>query len=60
MVIEARGNVTEVKQTSDPLGEGLDESAATTVRSWKFEPTRRGVVPVAVKMLVKVTFKLFG
>ena len=58
IVIDAQGNVTEVKQTSDPLGEGLDESAAATVRTWKFEPARRDGVPVAVKSLVKVTFKL--
>ena len=56
IVIDAQGNVTEVKQTSDPLGEGLDESAAATVRTWKFEPARRDGVPVAVKTLVKITF----
>lgn len=59
IVIDAQGSVTEVKQTSDPLGEGLDESAAATVRTWKFEPARRDGVPVAVNTLVKVTFKLF-
>jgi hypothetical protein len=30
MVIDAQGNVPEIKQTSDPLGEGLDESVAAT------------------------------
>ena len=30
IAIDAQGNVTEVEQTSDPLGEGLDESAAAT------------------------------
>jgi len=60
MVIEARGNVIEVKQASDLPGEGLAESTAATVRTWKFEPPRRDVVPGAVKMLVKVAFKLFG
>jgi hypothetical protein len=30
IVIDAQGNVTEVRKTSDPLGEGLDESAAAT------------------------------
>jgi TonB family protein len=59
IVIDAQGNVTKVKQTSDPLGEGLDESAAATVGTWKFEPARRDGVPVAAKTLVKVTFKLF-
>ena len=58
IVIDAQGNVTEVKQTSVPLGEGLDESAAATVRNWKFEPARRDGVPVAAKTLVKITFKL--
>ncbi len=58
IVIGTQGNVTAVKQTSDPLGAGLDESAVATVRTWKFEPAKRNGVPVAVKMLVKITFKL--
>ena len=40
------------------LGGGLDESAAATIRTWKYEPARRDGVPVAAKVLVKVTFKL--
>ena len=60
IVIDVRGNVTHVKETSAPLGEGLDESAAATVRTWKFEPTRRDGVLVAVKTVVKVKFKLFA
>ena len=59
IAIDAQGNVTEVKQTSEPLGKGLDESAAATVRTWKFEPARRDGVPVAVNTLVKVKFNLF-
>ena len=57
IAIDDRGNVTEVRQTSPPLGAGLDEIAATTVRTWKYEPARRDGVPVAVKMLVEITFK---
>lgn len=30
ILVDAQGNVTEVKRTLDPLGEGLDESAAAT------------------------------
>ncbi|MGA2982564.1 MAG: TonB family protein [Terriglobia bacterium] len=60
ILVDARGNVIEVKQTSHPLGEGLDESAAAAVRTWKFAPARRNGVPVAVKTAVKVTFKLLG
>jgi TonB family protein len=58
VVIDAQGNVTEVAQTSAPLGKGLDENAAATVRTWKFEPAKRNGVPVPVKIKVEVTFRL--
>jgi TonB family protein len=59
VVIDTRGNVTQVKETSGPLGGGLDENAVATVRTWKFEPARRAGVPVTAKSVVKVTFRLF-
>jgi TonB family protein len=60
IVVDSRGNVIEVKQTSHPLGEGLDESAVAALHTWKFDPARRDGVPVAMKTVVKVTFKLLG
>jgi TonB family protein len=38
VVVEANGNVGQVKEISKPLGLGLDESAMRTVRTWKFRP----------------------
>ena len=57
IVIDAQGYVTEVRQTSAPLGAGLDEIAATTIGTWKYDPARQDGVPVAVKMMVNVIFK---
>ncbi len=59
-VIDAKGRVVSVKQVSKPLGQGLDESAINTVQSWKFKPAMRDGVPVAVRVMVEITFKLDG
>jgi len=42
-----------------PLGLGLDESAVNTVRTWKFHPAIREGVPVAVRMLVETSFRIY-
>jgi protein TonB len=36
----------------------LDEAAVEAVRRWRFEPARRGNRPMAVWVLIPVTFKL--
>ena len=59
IVIDAQGNVTDVRETSKPLGEGLDEKAIETVKTWKFKPAARDGVPVPVRVIVEVTFRLF-
>jgi TonB family protein len=58
IVVDATGNVTDVKvvQALDP---GLDDSAARTVRTWKFQPATRGGKPVAVGIRVEVSFGLY-
>ncbi|HEV2248140.1 MAG TPA: M56 family metallopeptidase, partial [Terriglobia bacterium] len=53
VVVDAAGNVAEVKQISKPLGQGLDESALRTIRSWKFKPGTRNGVPVPVRVMAK-------
>ncbi|HEV2247053.1 MAG TPA: TonB family protein, partial [Terriglobia bacterium] len=60
VVVDAAGNVAEVKQISKPLGQGLDESALRTIRSWKFKPGTRNGVPVPVRVMAKITFRLYG
>jgi TonB family protein len=56
-VIDDKGRVVAVKQSSKPLGQGLDESALNTVRTWKFKPGMREGVPVPVKVMVEVSFR---
>jgi bla regulator protein blaR1 len=58
-VINAKGEVVEVKEQSKPLGKGLDESALSKVRTWKFKPGMREGVPVPVKVMVEVYFRYY-
>ncbi|HUX09102.1 MAG TPA: TonB family protein [Terriglobia bacterium] len=58
VVVDAQGNVDSAEVVK-PLGMGLDENALTTVKTWKFKPAMRNGAPVAVKVMVEVTFRLF-
>lgn len=58
VVISARGRVAGLAEISKPLGEGLDESALQTVSQWRFTPAELAGAPVAVKLLVQITFHL--
>jgi len=40
------------------LGMGLDEKAVAAVGGWKFEPGRKGGVPVPVQVTIEVSFRL--
>lgn len=42
-----------------PLGLGLDESAQSMIRTWRFQPATRDGQPVAVEMHVEVGFNLY-
>lgn len=59
-IISSKGKVISVKEVSKPLGMGLDQNAINTLRTWKFQPALRDGKPVTVKILVEVTFRLFG
>ena len=41
------------------LGMGLDEKAIEALRHWRFEPGRKGGIPVAVQVNVEVNFHLY-
>ncbi|MGO9270103.1 MAG: energy transducer TonB [Terriglobia bacterium] len=58
IVVDAQGNVSNVR-VARPLGLGLDEKAVNTVKTWKFKPGVRDGKPVAVRVAVQVTFRLF-
>jgi TonB family protein len=53
-----QGSVTDAR-VMKPLGLGLDEKALETVRTWKFKPGMRNGIPVPVRVLVEVSFRLF-
>jgi TonB family protein len=38
---------------------GLDEKALEAIRQWRFEPGRKGGVPVVVLINVEVNFRLY-
>jgi TonB family protein len=57
IVVDASGKVTDVHVTR-PLGLGLDEKAAEAMRTWKFKPALRNGVPVPVRVVAEVTFRL--
>jgi TonB family protein len=56
IVVDTQGNVSDVHENSEPLGQGLDQSAIDTVKTWKFNPATRDGVPVAVSVRVEVSF----
>jgi TonB family protein len=58
IVVDAQGNVIECHVVR-PLGLGLDEKAVETVKTWRFKPSSRNGVPVAVRCTVEVSFRLF-
>ena len=57
-IIGADGAVKNVTVTKS-LDPGLDQSAVDTVKSWKFRPAMKSGQPVACKVMVEVSFRLF-
>jgi TonB family protein len=57
-VIDDSGNVADVKVVR-PADRGLDESAAHTLRTWKFKPATKDGKPVPVKVVIEVSFRLY-
>ncbi len=58
VVIGADGAVKDV-EVSKPLDPGLDQKAEDAIRMWKFQPAMKSGKPVACKVKVEVSFKLF-
>jgi len=58
IVVDEEGDVTRLGVLK-PLGLGLDQQALKTVSHWRFEPAKLDGVPVKVKVLVEVQFRLY-
>lgn len=59
IIVEPDGSVNPEVEIVKPLGLGLDDEAVKTVRTWKFKPAMRNGSPVAVRVDIEVTFRLF-
>lgn len=58
ITVDERGKVSDV-DVMEGLGYGLDEQAAKTVKTWKFNPALKDGKPVAVRVIVVASFKLY-
>ena len=58
IIVDTQGSVTDARVVK-PLGLGLDEKALDTVRTWKFKPGMRNGIPVPVRVMIEVSFRLF-
>lgn len=59
LVVDPDGLPRDIKVLA-PLGDGLDEKAVEAVKTWKFEPGTKDGKPVAVQLMIEVTFRLYG
>lgn len=58
LVVDKFGQPSDIKLVS-PIGYGLDEKAMDSVKTWKFEPGRRGSEPMATYATIEVAFHLY-
>jgi len=58
LIVGSDGQPRDIKVVA-PLGNGLDEKAVETVKTWKFEPATKDGNPVAVQIMVEVSFHLY-
>ena len=58
VLVNARGRVAGVELARGSGTSSLDEAAIQGVRSWEFEPARRGDTPIASTVTVPVRFRL--
>ena len=56
--VDPEGGFTDLCVTQ-AAGDGLDQKALDEVRTWKFEPGTMDGKPVAVRLLVELTFHLY-
>jgi TonB family protein len=57
-IVTLEGKATDIRLLRG-LGDGLDEKAIETVRSWKFKPAKDSAgKPVAVRVPIEIAFRL--
>lgn len=58
IILTAQGTIDDMALV-DPIGAGLDEAAATTLRTWKLRPAMKSGQPVASAVEIVVSFHLY-
>jgi TonB family protein len=58
MVVDQQGRPRDIRVTRS-LGMGLDEKAMDAVKMWKFSPGMKDGIPVAVRVNIEVSFRLY-
>jgi TonB family protein len=58
LIVDANGRPRDI-YVMRSLGMGLDEKAVEALRKWRFEPGKRGGIPVAMRVNVEVYFRLY-
>lgn len=56
--VDPQGNFTDLC-VMQAAGEGLDEKAIESIKSWKFRPATKDGDPVAVRIVVEANFRLY-
>jgi protein TonB len=58
VLVDEKGFPSEIKIAESSGHAILDNAAAEAVDAWKFEPARRGTVPLPMRVKVPILFKL--
>jgi TonB family protein len=58
LVVDQQGRPRDMHVTRS-LGIGLDEKAMDAVKQWKFSPGMKDGIPVAVRVNIEVSFRLY-
>ena len=58
LIVGVDGRTHEIR-IQRSLGMGLDEKAIEAIRQWRFDPSRKDGIPVAVQINVEVNFRLY-
>ena len=58
LVVDQQGRARDI-HVARSLGMGLDEKALEAVRMWKFSPGMKDGIPVAVRVNIEVSFRLY-
>lgn len=57
-IVDSSGNVRDI-QIKQPLEPSLDQQAIAALNKWKFEPAMKDGQPVAVKLEIEMSFRLY-